>query len=63
MWAGWVGDQDPTFDGLQYVAMAAWYLLRLTLSSLRDALANMFHSAWQNYTNFGSDIGTGTSPA
>jgi alpha-glucosidase len=43
----WVGDQDPTFDGLQ------------------DALRNMFHSAWRNYVNFGSDIGgyrTGPGP-
>jgi len=40
MFSGWVGDQDPTFDGL------------------RHALVNIFHSAWRNYTNFGSDIGT-----
>ncbi len=36
---GWVGDQDPTFDGLQ------------------RALENYFHSAWDGYVNFGSDIG------
>ena len=28
-----------------------------TFSGLKDALGNMFHSAWRNYTNFGSDIG------
>jgi hypothetical protein len=39
MWSGWVGDQDPTFAGLQ------------------DAMINMLESAWQNYTNFGSDTG------
>ena len=39
MYSGWVGDQDPTFPGLQ------------------DALRNMFHSAWRNYANYGSDIG------
>lgn len=39
MYSGWVGDQDPTFDGLQ------------------NALRNMFHSAWRNYANYGSDIG------
>jgi alpha-glucosidase (family GH31 glycosyl hydrolase) len=37
--SGWVGDQDPTFDGLQ------------------RALENYFHSAWDGYVNFGSDIG------
>jgi len=37
MFSGWVGDQDPTFDGFQ------------------NALRNMFHSAWRNYLNFGSD--------
>jgi hypothetical protein len=39
MFSGWVGDQDPNFDGL------------------RAALINIFESAWQNYTNFGSDTG------
>lgn len=39
MFSGWVGDQDPTFQGLE------------------RALLNMFHSAWQHYANFGSDIG------
>lgn len=39
MFSGWVGDQDPTFDGL------------------KNALINMFHSAWNNYLNFGSDTG------
>ena len=39
VFAGWVGDQDPTFSGLI------------------DALNNMFHSAWDGYVNFGSDIG------
>jgi alpha-glucosidase (family GH31 glycosyl hydrolase) len=39
VFAGWVGDQDPDFSGLQ------------------DALRNILHSAWQNYVNFGSDIG------
>jgi len=39
MYSGWVGDQDPTFAGLQ------------------NALRNMFHSAWRNYANYGSDIG------
>eukprot|EP01100_Stratorugosa_tubuloviscum_P007366 TRINITY_DN3076_c0_g1_i1.p1 TRINITY_DN3076_c0_g1~~TRINITY_DN3076_c0_g1_i1.p1 ORF type:complete len:621 (-),score=259.19 TRINITY_DN3076_c0_g1_i1:60-1853(-) len=27
-----------------------------TFSGMRDALRNMFHSAWRNYTGFGSDI-------
>ena len=27
-------------------------------SGLQRALQNMFHSAWRNYTNYGSDIGT-----
>jgi hypothetical protein len=40
VFSGWVGDQDPTFDGL------------------KNALMNIFHSAWRNYVNFGSDIGT-----
>jgi len=44
MFSGWVGDQDPTFDGL------------------RHALVNIFHSAWRNYTNFGSDIGARSCP-
>ncbi len=47
MFSGWVGDQDPTFDGL------------------RDAMRNMIHSAWHNYTGFGSDTGgyrTGPGP-
>ncbi|ELR16305.1 glycosyl hydrolase, family 31 protein [Acanthamoeba castellanii str. Neff] len=39
VFSGWVGDQDPTFDGL------------------KNALMNIFHSAWRNYVNFGSDIG------
>jgi len=39
MFSGWVGDQQPTFDGMQ------------------DALRNMFHSAWRNYLNYGSDTG------
>jgi hypothetical protein len=28
-----------------------------TFSGLKNALRNMFHSAWNNYVNFGSDIG------
>eukprot|EP01104_Vermistella_antarctica_P005033 TRINITY_DN1543_c0_g2_i4.p1 TRINITY_DN1543_c0_g2~~TRINITY_DN1543_c0_g2_i4.p1 ORF type:complete len:510 (+),score=58.62 TRINITY_DN1543_c0_g2_i4:85-1614(+) len=39
VFSGWVGDQDPTFDGL------------------KDALKNMFQSAWNKYVNFGSDVG------
>ncbi|KAG2392367.1 hypothetical protein C9374_012619 [Naegleria lovaniensis] len=39
VFSGWVGDQDPTFQGMQ------------------DALLNMFHSAWNKYVGFGSDIG------
>lgn len=39
MFSGWVGDQDPDFEGL------------------KQALRNMFHSAWNNYANYGSDIG------
>lgn len=39
LFSGWVGDQDPSFEGLQ------------------NALFNMIHSAWSNYTGFGSDIG------
>jgi hypothetical protein len=39
MFSGWVGDQDPTFEGL------------------RAAMINIFESAWQNFTNFGSDTG------
>jgi alpha-glucosidase (family GH31 glycosyl hydrolase) len=45
VFSGWVGDQDPTFDGLQ------------------NALMNIFHSAWRNYVNFGSDIGSSSSSA
>lgn len=26
-------------------------------AGLRDALRNMIHSSWRNYTNFGCDIG------
>lgn len=60
MFSGWVGDQDPTFEGLQYVPMDVLLrrcVLRCVVLSYRDALANMFQSAWANYTNFGSDIG------
>lgn len=39
VFSGWVGDDDPTFDGLQ------------------SALWSMFHSAFQGYVGFGSDIG------
>ena len=39
MFAGWVGDQNPNFEGLRF------------------AMRNIIHSAWHNYTNFGSDIG------
>jgi len=45
MFSGWVGDQDPTFDGMQV------------------ALKNMFHSAWRNYLNFGSDTAGYRSPS
>jgi len=47
MFSGWVGDQDPTFSGMQ------------------DALRNLLHSGWNNYTGFGTDIGgyrTGDGP-
>jgi len=39
VFSGWVGDQDPTFEGLQ------------------AAIKNMFHSAWNKYVGFGTDIG------
>ena len=39
MFSGWVGDQDPTFEGL------------------RAAAINVLESAWQNYTNYGTDTG------
>ncbi len=39
MFAGWVGDQDSSPDGL------------------RQAMANVLHSAWKKYLNFGFDIG------
>lgn len=39
MFSGWVGDQDPTFEGL------------------RAAAINVLESAWENYTNFGTDTG------
>lgn len=39
VFSGWVGDQDPTWEGMQ------------------AALQNMFHSAWNKYVGFGSDIG------
>ena len=39
VFSGWVGDQNPDFDGL------------------RAAAINILESAWQNYTNFGSDTG------
>jgi len=39
MFSGWVGDQNPDFEGM------------------KDALRNMFHSSWRNYSLYGSDIG------
>ena len=57
MYSGWVGDQDPTFDGLQEA------LKRYLLSSwagdvllLRNGDSQFIYFAL-GYANFGSDIG------
>lgn len=51
VWSGWVGDQDPTFEGLMNGEIIYFVV------SWLEALMNIFHSAWNNYVNFGSDIG------
>lgn len=41
-----------------YVMFSGWVGDQdATFPGLQDALRNMIHSAWHNYTNFGSDIG------
>jgi hypothetical protein len=39
MYSGWMGDDDPTFNGLT------------------GCIRKVIYSAWDNYTNFGCDIG------
>ena len=59
-------DGVPVADGMKafvtfspkYVMFSGWVGDQdATFFGLRDALSNIFWSAWNNYTNYGSDIG------
>lgn len=61
MYSGWVGDQDPTFDGLQDALRNCFKSGKYNTSWIKTK-KNTFknyphHLAWAKYVNFGSDIG------